>query len=165
MEKNNTPRNRKNIADQRFGQLIAIKPDHVKTNTVYWLCECDCGGETVTDISHLTKGLTTSCGCQESKNQQLIKQRSERNLYGGTNVAKIRASKARSDSKSGVRGVYWREAEQRWEAYIKLRGKQISLGRYKQLADAVKARADAEEKYFTPIIEEYDEVAQPGRKE
>lgn len=53
-----------------------------------------------------------------------------------------------STNTSGVMGVCWRNEHQRWRAYISTNGKQIYLGEYKEFEDAVKARRDAENKYF-----------------
>lgn len=49
---------------------------------------------------------------------------------------------------SGVIGVSWYESEHKWGAYITIDNKHISLGRYDNFDDAVKARKEAEEKYF-----------------
>ena len=54
----------KNIAGQRFGKLVAIKPiEDKKRSTLQWLCHCDCGRSCVVDGSFLRRGLTQSCGC------------------------------------------------------------------------------------------------------
>lgn len=52
------------------------------------------------------------------------------------------------NNKSGVKGVIWHKRDLIWEAYISVNNNHIYLGRYKNLQDAIKARADAEEKYF-----------------
>lgn len=49
---------------------------------------------------------------------------------------------------SGVTGVSWDNAKQRWLAQIGINHKNIYLGRYVNFEDAVKARKEAEEKYF-----------------
>lgn len=49
---------------------------------------------------------------------------------------------------SGVRGVVWHIRDEVWEAYISYQKKRIFLGRYHNFDDAVKARKEAEEKYF-----------------
>ena len=59
------------------------------------------------------------------------------------------------NNKSGVKGVYWSEREQRWIAKITVKRKSITIGRFRTLEDAAKAREEAEEKYFAPLIEEY----------
>jgi len=46
----------------------------------------------------------------------------------------------------------------KWRASIYFRGKTIHLGRFEKIGDAIKARKEAEKKYFKPIIEEFKEV-------
>lgn len=52
------------ITDNRYGKLIAVeyvgKNKHKKA---LWKCKCDCGGETITDVTSLNRGHTKSCGC------------------------------------------------------------------------------------------------------
>ncbi|KYC94351.1 hypothetical protein B4102_0211 [Heyndrickxia sporothermodurans] len=45
----------------------------------------------------------------------------------------------------------------KWKAYIGFKGKQINLGHFDDLQDAIAARKEAEDKYFKPILEENDE--------
>lgn len=54
----------------------------------------------------------------------------------------------RSDNTSGVTGVIWYKTKNKWRAEIIVNKKHISLGYYKNFEDAVKARKEAEEKYF-----------------
>ena len=54
----------------------------------------------------------------------------------------------RKDNKSSVRGVSYNTNRNMWESKIAVYGKEIFLGRFKNFEDAVKARKEAEEKYF-----------------
>ena len=49
---------------------------------------------------------------------------------------------------SGVVGVGWHKATDKWTAYIAINKKQIHLGLFDRFEDAVKARKEAEDKYF-----------------
>lgn len=49
---------------------------------------------------------------------------------------------------SGVTGVYWDKKYQVWKAFIKINQKQIHLGCFNNKEDAIKARKEAEIKYF-----------------
>lgn len=53
-----------------------------------------------------------------------------------------------SNNTSGYTGVTWDKKNNKWIAQIKLNYKNIFLGRYVDINDAIKARQDAEEKYF-----------------
>lgn len=59
------------ISGQRFGKLIVIKrvpkPENLKSNGAYWLCQCDCGKEKIIMGKSLRNGKTTSCGCRISE--------------------------------------------------------------------------------------------------
>jgi hypothetical protein len=49
---------------------------------------------------------------------------------------------------SGCTGVGWHKTEGKWRARIKINGKSIELGHFVQKKDAIKARKQAEMKYF-----------------
>lgn len=49
---------------QRFGRLTAIEcAGFTSDRSRQWRIRCDCGKETVTRLSNLNSGRTTSCGC------------------------------------------------------------------------------------------------------
>jgi len=49
---------------------------------------------------------------------------------------------------SGVTGVYWNKGRKKWEVQIGVNSKTIFLGHFTNFDDAVKARKEAENKYF-----------------
>lgn len=53
----------------------------------------------------------------------------------------------RSDNKSGCKGVSWYSNLNKWVAEIRVEGKKIVLGTFKNLDDAISARKQAETKY------------------
>jgi hypothetical protein len=62
------------LSGEKFNMLTAIKPIKVK-NGIKWLCECDCGKETLVSPPKLKSGHTKSCGCFQStsaRNRQLV---------------------------------------------------------------------------------------------
>ena len=44
-----------------FGRLTII--DKASNRRGYWLCQCQCGNQSVVETSHLKSGKTRSCGC------------------------------------------------------------------------------------------------------
>lgn len=56
--------------------------------------------------------------------------------------------KLSSANTSGYTGVSWIKKSNKWKSYIKINSKQINLGLYDDIEDAVIARKNAEEKYF-----------------
>lgn len=57
-------------------------------------------------------------------------------------------SSKRSDNISGVTGVSWHKGISKWRARINVDGNEIQLGYFVEFEDAVRARKEAEEKYF-----------------
>ncbi len=53
-----------------------------------------------------------------------------------------------SNNTSGHTGVYWNKSRNRWVSYISINKKLVCLGSYKSKEDAIKARKEAEEKYY-----------------
>lgn len=56
--------------------------------------------------------------------------------------------KLATNNKSGITGVYWNKRDKCWLAQIGLNNQKIRLGCFKNKDDAIKARKEAEEKYF-----------------
>ena len=52
---------RKDITGQRFGRLVALRPDY--NDIRYWYFKCDCGKETRKNRNCVVMGSTKSCGC------------------------------------------------------------------------------------------------------
>jgi hypothetical protein len=55
---------RLNLAGQRFGRLIALKPSRMRSSgAVVWVCVCDCGRRSTVSSSCLRSSHSRSCGC------------------------------------------------------------------------------------------------------
>lgn len=131
----------------------------------YVICQCECGrvkSIRKSNMTHKSKP-TLSCGCLQKevmreRGKAVIVQNSrrtiEQNLKYHTNLQVIRDDKPPKNNTSGVRGVTWDKETRKWYAYISVHRKRISLGRFKDFEDAVKARKAAEDEYFRPILEE-----------
>jgi len=70
------------------------------------------------------------------------------NLRVCTHKENIRNAKLSVANTSGYKGVSWKKDKCIWKAYITVDYKQIHLGYYDDIEDAVKARKEAEIKYF-----------------
>lgn len=146
------------LTDKRFGRLKAIrKVGTCDKNNCLWECRCDCGKIGVYTATRLNALITTSCGCKSAehiKNVQHIGASTGR--YEGTKIGSIsRSDKPNKNSTTGIKGVYWIERDQVWRSSIGFQNKNIYLGTFKDKKEAIKARKEAEEQYFKPIIEEY----------
>ena len=65
------------------------------------------------------------------------------NLRSVTKVENNRNRSKRSDNTSGVTGVYWNKKARKWYARIQVNGKNIHLGSFNNMADAITARTAA----------------------
>lgn len=70
------------------------------------------------------------------------------NLRSATQSQNLMNTQLRKDNTSGVKGIYWRNDTHKWSATIWVNKKYISLGCFESFDAAVKARKEAEEKYF-----------------
>lgn len=134
--------------------------DKKENGHVIWKCKCFCGNIFYANPSRIFKGDLKSCGCKKitytPKNlEKAIQKHLKENIVEGTNLQILRYDKLKSNNTSGYKGVCWDKERKKWLAQIRLRGKHIYLGRYKNIEDAIKARKEAEEKYFKPILEKY----------
>lgn len=52
------------MTGQRFGRLTVVSRTKKEGDSrAYWICSCDCGGQTFTSGKYLRNGTTRSCGC------------------------------------------------------------------------------------------------------
>jgi hypothetical protein len=144
----------------RFGKLTVISFDGR-----YAICKCECGNTKSIRKTSLTikKCPTRSCGCIQKQVAHNIgnktiaengRRQIERNIAYNTNFQVITQDKPPINNTSGVKGVSWNKEKEAWDAYIGIHRKRIRLGRYTNFEDAVKARKQAEEEYYQPLIEE-----------
>lgn len=130
----------KDIAGKQFGYLTAIEPTGEKNRKdLVWRCICKCGTEVEYPATRLLTGNTLSCGCLKGEHFKQV------NKYiDGTSLRQSIDEKVFSTrAESGYTGVT--RKRDKWRAYIKYKGQNISLGCYSDLKDAVKARARGKE--------------------
>ena len=111
----------RDISGKRFGRLIAIRETDIKkSNSVAWLCKCDCGNTTFVPATALRNGTTKSCGCWRSDNARITA--AAKNIDAPhTWVAKITA-----------RGVY--------HVRRKINGRQYHVGEFETRESAEEMR-------------------------
>lgn len=78
------------------------------------------------------------------------------NLRPASVLENNRNHKVRKDNSSGVSGVVWLNASQKWSAVIYLNQRTTRLGSYTNINDAIKARLRAEKKYFGEFAPQKD---------
>ena len=146
---------KRDLTGQRFGRLTVLAPAENVGGRTAWHCRCDCGREVVVKTCHLCAGHTKTCGCQNGPGGP----RAALGLtyIDGTCVEMIRTRPVRSNNTSGVTGVEWVPAANKWKAIIGFKGKRHYLGCYGNFEDAVQARKRAEEEMFEPFLREFAE--------
>jgi len=143
------------ITEKRFVRLIAVKRVGKQHGSPLWECKCDCGNIINVSIQKLNNGDTKSCGClrEEYYKEDAIKFIKNYQVEG-TNVAYLKSERLSKSNKSGVRGVS-KKKNGKWLAQIVFQRNAYNLGTYEKFEDAVKARKEAEEKFFKPILDSY----------
>ena len=147
---------------QRFGRWTVL--EDLGGCPSKWLCLCDCGKRVAVRADHLRSGRSRSCRCLTA---ELSKERGANVVkaaiacmqamnYDGTNISLISRPEQRPNrgNVTGVLGVSPRG--NRFRATLYLRGKQVYLGTYDTIEEATEARRLGEEKYFKPVIEEFE---------
>lgn len=70
------------LTGQRFGRLVVLGRDFSKKYTKpHWLCQCDCGNQTIVYGYSLKSGATQSCGCL---NKEIVSAMTLKDLTGQT---------------------------------------------------------------------------------
>lgn len=146
------------ITGKRFGRLVAIERVGSQHKSPLWKCKCDCGNIIDVSLQKLNTGDTKSCGClkKDYYKNELANNIKEYQL-DGTNVAYLKSNKLSKVNKSGVRGVSQKK-NCKWLAQITFKRKNYNLGTYENFEDAVKARKEAEEKLFKPVLDKFKEA-------
>ena len=141
------------LAGQRFGYLEVLEQAENKERggktRVRWKCLCTrCGNTAYVYGDSLKSGNVSSCGCLYIDKEMPQKIKDE--FVHGTQISKIQ-SKPTAANKSGIVGVNWDKSRNKWQASIRFQGHKYNLGRFMDKEDAIKARKEAEQKYFGGI--------------
>jgi hypothetical protein len=59
-----------NISGQTFNRLFVRQLSHIKNGHAHWVCDCECGNETIVAGNNLKSGQTKSCGCLSLQRKQ-----------------------------------------------------------------------------------------------
>lgn len=148
----------KDITGQVFGRLTAVRKTSTRSpsGATIWECRCSCGNTTYVGISELTLGRINSCGCLRSETshengKNAGKYIKDNFCIENTNINNLTAKKPKNNT-SGVKGVSWDKARQKWLAQIVFQGKYYHLGRFDRKEDATEARKEAEEKLYGDFL-------------
>lgn len=51
------------ITNQKYNRLTGIRFHHSDKGFRFWLCQCDCGKQTIVKATYVIRGHIKSCGC------------------------------------------------------------------------------------------------------
>lgn len=149
--------NFEDLGGKKFGNLIAVERIGInaKNRKSLWRCHCDCGKDTIVQSDHLLSGNTLSCGCLRVNAGNEVQVYNEENLRVDGVFTPILKSKVRVDNKLGVKGVHEvkRKNTIKYKATIRIKGKDIYLGTYDTIEEAIRARKQGEEIHHKPYLE------------
>lgn len=138
------------MIDKKFNRLTVLSESVVDSHgQITYICRCECGN-IVEGIRgrDLRSGNTKSCGCL---NKEKYVERINKNTVNHSNISYIKSKKLSVRNTTGVGGVCPTKRGL-YRATIGHKGKQIYLGEFSKLEDAVKARKDAEKIYFDSVL-------------
>ena len=169
----------KDITGKKINHLTALentgKLEIVDNNTGYssyvWKWKCECGKKIEAPLSRVLDGHPTSCGCisKKIKRQQFKHAISFVKWYGDTNIDRLRMTtrcKVQKNNKTGINGINikYMNNKKYFLVRIGIKKKNIHVGYFKTLEEAIKARELAEIKYHDPIINEYESIQEIRKK-
>lgn len=138
--------NSKDLTGRVFGQLKAVRvTDRRSAGNRVWECDCSCGKTVFVSSNRLVEGATQSCGHLYSDGEEFR-----------TRVSQLDSKLARNNT-SGHKGVFWNKSKGKWIAQIFFQGKRIYLGIFSDIQDAIQARKEAEDYYFKPVLEHFED--------
>jgi hypothetical protein len=106
-------------------------------------------GYPVAHIDGEMKTMHTLIGCKGYDHIDRNKLNNRKyNLRPATERENSRNRSRQSNNTSGFIGVSWNKSRNKWESYIKTEEKHIHLGQFENKEDAIRARLNAEAKYF-----------------
>lgn len=150
--------NVKDLTGQRFGKLTVLEKTNKRQDggSIVWRCKCDCGNICEISSKRLRNNINISCGCYQKERQKYsMSKLQKKQQIENTNIDLINKKEANSNSKTQTRGVCYITSKRKYKAYLYLNKEYHFLGYYDKLNDAIKARKEAEEKYFKPFLDKY----------
>lgn len=128
----------KDITDMTFGYLTAIEPTGARNRgDIVWRFRCQCKNIIELPATRVLSRNTLSCGCLKGARLKKVNK-----YYDGTSLMRSITEVVESTrAVSGYVGVT--PKRDKWQAYITYKGVHYSLGCYRDIVDAIKARATA----------------------
>lgn len=104
-----------------------------------------CGGQSTLRMHRIITSAQESLVVDHINGDGLDNRR--QNLRVVSHALNMRNQSLRSDNKSGLKGIRWREPTQKWNAYINVDGKHYSLGHYATKEEAYAAYIEGSKRF------------------
>lgn len=121
----------------RFGRWLVLNEEK-RGKAYFCYCRCDCGTFRWVRKGNLKDGKSRSCGCGKTKNNKEL-------YIDSVSLRQLGNNKPYKNNQLGIRGISMQKGKYR--AQICMHGKQIELGCFSTLEEAISARRKAEEQY------------------
>lgn len=143
---------------KQFGRLTVIRQNgqDPKNADLLWECRCSCGNIVTVDGSRLRGGYVRSCGClrrelareRYTKNKGFTKNMGNPQNLRNSDGIMVSSIKESQRNTSGVVGVSYDKATDRWLARLMYQGHYVLLKSFDTKAEAIDARKEAEKVYW-----------------
>lgn len=138
---------------KKFNHLTLIKNINKidKNNSKLALFRCDlCNKEKELVFTQVLNNSVKTCGCKRGYLSTKSREKQQ------TTALKNYSNKTMKNNKTGKTGII--AVNGKYRARIQVNKKMVNLGYFDTLDDAIKARKEAEERYFKPILDKYKEI-------
>lgn len=131
---------------KKFNSLTLIKNLNKidENNSKLALFKCDCGNVKEIAFTQVLRNEVKSCGCKQGCLNNINKKKQTHSLLNFYSNNKMK------NNLSGHTGISI--VNNKYRARIQINKNSVHLGYFDNEDDAIKARKDAEEKYFKPIL-------------
>lgn len=142
------------LRGKKFGRLSPLKIVGKKDGYFEWLCQCDCGNETIVKSESLISGKVKSCGCllKEANHKPWVKSQEKYKelTIGGVREPDFMKGKLKNNT-SGYTGVS--RKGNKWTAELIVKGVKHRAYGFDTPEDAYyKGRLRLEEEHLPPEI-------------
>ncbi|MBP1971581.1 hypothetical protein J2Z83_003732 [Virgibacillus natechei] len=134
---------------QAWANMVKRCTNHNATGYEYW------GGRgiTICDRWELFENFFADMGSKPTENHSLDRIDNEKdyspdNCKWSDKTEQVINRRIPKNNSTGAKGVYWHKTANKYHARIGVNGKTINLGSHRNFEEAVKARVEAEEKYW-----------------
>ena len=140
------------ITGKDFGWLH-VDEKIIINNRTFWKCHCKCGNHAIISQHKIHDCNLQSCGCRGDISDK-IRDGLKPYCVDGTYLPGLNRSELNKNNTSGYRGVGYRKDRGKWRAYIKFQRKNIHLGNFDFIEDAIEVRKLAEKIYFGKYLDD-----------